>query len=85
MQESMGPVVEREFEHLGSSDAAIIAARKRLSAEARALTDADDEPSGTDPAEHRVRSATMVLPKDADWVKETSAAREADARFYAGS
>jgi phenylpropionate dioxygenase-like ring-hydroxylating dioxygenase large terminal subunit len=81
MQESMGAITDRQHEHLGSSDAAIIAARKRLAAEARALRETGESPSGTDPAGHRVRSATVILPKDADWVKETSAERAAQAQL----
>ncbi|MFF3573948.1 Rieske 2Fe-2S domain-containing protein [Nocardia jiangxiensis] len=83
MQESMGRVVDRTKEHLGSSDAAVIAARKRLLAEARALAeDATVAPSGLDPASQRVRSASAILPRDVSWVDATAESRQAAQRHY---
>jgi phenylpropionate dioxygenase-like ring-hydroxylating dioxygenase large terminal subunit len=86
MQESMGTVVDRTDEHLGSSDAAIVAARRRLIGEARALAGGADSPSGLDPASQRVRSGSAVLPADAEsWVDATAEIRAADSRYYANS
>jgi nitrite reductase/ring-hydroxylating ferredoxin subunit len=84
MQESMGRIVDRTKEHLGSSDAAVIAARKRLLAEARALAESgqDATASGLDPLQQRVRSASMVLPKEASWVDATAESRKAAERHY---
>ncbi|MEN9763068.1 MAG: hypothetical protein RI906_2894 [Pseudomonadota bacterium] len=62
--ESAGPIVDRTREHLGTSDIAIITMRKRLLAEARALRDQSEAPSGTvDGALYRVRAHQAVLPR----------------------
>jgi nitrite reductase/ring-hydroxylating ferredoxin subunit len=69
IQESMGPIVDRENEHLGTGDTAIVAFRRRL------LRLAADCERGIMPAmpEHpewyNVRSAGIVLPKDVDFQK----------------
>ena len=67
VQESMGPIVNRAREHLGSTDKAIIALR-------RILLDAIDEfqngidPPGVDPNTYRdVRAADIIVPKDIPW------------------
>ena len=68
IQESQGSVVDRTREHLGSSDTAIIHVRRRLLAAAVALRDRGARPPGSDPASFFVRSASVVLPAEADWV-----------------
>ena len=73
LQESMGPIMDRSREHLVSTDNGIIMARQRLMRAALAL-EKGEPPPGTDPATHRVRSAAMVLPRDAAFA---DAAREA--------
>jgi phthalate 4,5-dioxygenase len=84
MQESMGPVADRTREHLGSADAAIIAARRRLLAEARTLSGAGGAatPSGLEPGQQRVRSASMILPRDVSWVAATEQSRKATLAHY---
>src|ERR1700758_1166990 len=79
MQESMGPIADRTSEHLGSADAAVIAARRRLLAEAQALAAAHRPAtlSGLDPSQQRVRSASMILPRDVSWVEATAESRKA--------
>jgi phthalate 4,5-dioxygenase len=62
VQESMGPIYDRTKEHLGTSDTAIIAARRRLMSAARGLPHGTSPP-GLDPASQRVRAASLVLPK----------------------
>ena len=62
LQESMGPVVDRTKERLGTSDAAIILARRRLLAAARDAAEGKPVP-GDQGAHHRVRSASVLLPK----------------------
>jgi hypothetical protein len=64
LQESMGPIMDRSREHLLSTDNGIIMARQRLLRAVRALQQGEPPP-GTDPATHRVRSASVVLPRDA--------------------
>jgi phthalate 4,5-dioxygenase oxygenase subunit len=84
MQESMGTIADRTNEHLGSADAAVIAARRRLLAEAKALAAADGAatPSGLDPSQQRVRSASMILPRDVPWVEATAESRKAAEAHY---
>src|SRR5579883_688599 len=68
VQEGMGPTYDRSQEHLGASDAGVIAARRHL---LRALRD----PAlilGTDPSTHHVRAVDMNLPRDVDFVAGTA-------------
>jgi len=62
-QESMGPIYDRAKEHLGTSDMAIISARKRLMKAARELRQGSTPP-GVDSAGQRVRAISLVLPKE---------------------
>ena len=62
LQESMGPLQDRTKENLVSTDNAIIMARSRLRKAAQALAKGTP-PAGLDPAAHRVRSASIVLPE----------------------
>ena len=72
VQETMGPIVKRHIEHLGTADAMIIQVRKRLINAAKALRDHGTTPPGVDePASYRVRSATTILPNAADWREAT--------------
>ncbi len=73
LQESMGAIMDRSREHLLSTDNGIIMARQRLLRAVHAL-EKGEPPPGTDPATHRVRSAAVVLPRDAAFAV---AAREA--------
>ncbi len=63
LQESMGPIADRTKENLVSTDNGIIMARHRLKRAAEALKKGI-APPGLDPATHRVRSASLVLPPD---------------------
>jgi phthalate 4,5-dioxygenase len=82
MQESMGPEFDPTRELLGSSDAAIVASRSRLIAEAHALAEGGT-PSGLDPAVQRVRSTTAILTEEESWVEATAEQRRAVSRHYA--
>lgn len=62
LQESMGPIVDRTRERLGTSDAAIIMARKRLLEAAENLGDAPLP--GLTKQSQRVRSTSILLPRD---------------------
>ncbi|MGE0628531.1 MAG: Rieske 2Fe-2S domain-containing protein [Hyphomicrobiaceae bacterium] len=62
LQESMGPIVDRTKENLVSTDNAIIMARLMLKRSALALQNKGQAPCGLDTANHRVRSASFVLP-----------------------
>lgn len=73
------PLYDRTQEHLGTSDAMVIAVRRQLINAAKALQDKGVVPANVDNVQlDRVRCATVVLPQDADWVLATKAARDAD-------
>jgi hypothetical protein len=66
--ESMGHVVDRTIEHLGTSDAMIIRTRRRLIDAAIALRDHGVVPPGVDdPQVYRRRTATAILDSSEDW------------------
>jgi phthalate 4,5-dioxygenase len=71
LQESMGPIVDRTKENLVSTDNGIIMARQKLRKAVVALRDKGVTPPGVDPAHHRVRSASVVLPKDEAFIDKT--------------
>jgi hypothetical protein len=72
VQESMGAIINRTREHLGSSDAMIVACRRRLMDAAKALRDHGTVPPGVDePEVYRVRTATAVLKAGEDWREAT--------------
>jgi hypothetical protein len=76
--ESMGPIVDRSRERLGSSDAMVIQTRQRLLAAARALRLDGTPPPGVDqPAAYGVRAGGVILPRDADWIAATRERRAA--------
>jgi phthalate 4,5-dioxygenase len=68
LQESMGPIVDRSKERLVSADSGIIKARQKLRKAVLALQEKGTVPPGVDPAHHRVRSAAVVLPRDASFI-----------------
>ena len=68
-QESMGAIYDRSLEHLGTSDTGIIRTRRALLDAARAVHDRGAPPRGVDdPDVYRVRSASLILPRDQNWV-----------------
>jgi len=66
VQESMGPIADRTKENLRSTDRAIILARQRLVKAANAVQKGGGAP-GLTPEAQLVRSASFVLPVDADF------------------
>ncbi|MGH2364586.1 MAG: Rieske 2Fe-2S domain-containing protein [Chloroflexota bacterium] len=81
--ESMGRIYTRTQEHLGTSDAMIIRTRRCIIAAARALAADGAPPPGADhPEFYRRRSASAILPEEADWLEATREQREA---FLAGA
>jgi phthalate 4,5-dioxygenase len=67
VQEGMGEIVERQTEHLGSADLAIITVRRRLLDLVHAL-ERDALPyASTNGDVYRVRSAALVLPRELAW------------------
>jgi phenylpropionate dioxygenase-like ring-hydroxylating dioxygenase large terminal subunit len=80
MTETMGPIYDRTQEHLGTTDAMVIVVRRQLINAARALREKGIVPANVDdPKLYRVRPASAILPRDANWVEATAAARDADA------
>ncbi len=66
LQESMGPRVDRTRERLGTSDTAIIAARRLLLQEISALENGQSPYAAAHGDVYWVRSASMVLRRDVD-------------------
>jgi hypothetical protein len=64
LQESMGPIVDRTRERLGTSDTAIIAARRRLLQEFRALMEGNEPIAAKRGDLYWVRSASLLLKRD---------------------
>jgi phthalate 4,5-dioxygenase len=77
MTESMGPIMDRSREHLGTTDQLIIRTRRKLMACARALEEHGIVPPGVDePEVYHQRSGGIVLPRSADWWEATRDLRE---------
>jgi hypothetical protein len=77
MTESMGPIMDRSREHLGTTDALIIRTRRRLIASAKALAEHGIAPPGVEDATlYHQRSGGIVLPRAADWWEATRELRE---------
>jgi hypothetical protein len=64
MTDSMGAVVDRTEEHLGTTDTAIIRMRRRLIQGARELQQGIEPYAATHPEVYRVRSGGALLPRD---------------------
>ncbi len=76
MQVSMGTVCDRSQEHLGTSDLAIIAVRKRLLAAAKAMqSDGTIPPETRQPEAYAVRSDAVILDSNLSWFEETKERR----------
>ncbi len=66
LQETMGPIVDRSKEVLASGDAAIVAFRRLMLAQARQLRETGELALPSQPELYRVRSVGIVLPRDVD-------------------
>jgi phthalate 4,5-dioxygenase len=76
--ESMGTLMDRTNEHLGTADVMIIRTRQRVIHAAEALRDEGATPPGVDePEVFAVRTGSVFLPKDADWLESTKELRKA--------
>jgi hypothetical protein len=64
MTESMGGIVDRTQEHLGTTDTAVIAARRRLLAMASALQEGVEPAAALQPDLYNVRAVDMVCKED---------------------
>jgi hypothetical protein len=66
LQESMGPIVDRTRERLGTSDTAIIAMRRLLLQEIRELAEGREPFAAQHGDVYWVRSASLLLKRDVD-------------------
>ena len=66
VQDTMGPICDRTREHLGTTDRAIIMARKVLMDAVRRVEDGGTPP-GLGPNVFQLRPIEKVLPKDTPW------------------
>ena len=64
LQESMGPICDRSIEMLLGTDRGIMMARRHLFKAIKNFQENGDIPPGVDPESHKVRSASMLLPRD---------------------
>jgi phthalate 4,5-dioxygenase oxygenase subunit len=77
-EDGIEPIYDRSKEHLGTTDAMVIQARRLFIRAARALRDEGRLPANVDdPKAGAVRSASVILPPGADWVAATERARSA--------
>ncbi len=73
-------IYDRSREHLGTTDSMVITVRRELLTAAKALSEEGVVPANVDDVHlDRVRHATMLLPKGADWIRATEGYRSADA------
>ena len=66
VQESMGAIVDRQQEHLGQADRAIIVTRRMLQQAIDVVKDGG-QPAGTAPTYYELRAAECALGADEDW------------------
>ncbi|HEV7661884.1 MAG TPA: Rieske 2Fe-2S domain-containing protein [Chloroflexota bacterium] len=72
IQETMGAILDRSIEHLGSADAMIIRVRRKLLETVRAYKDESTLPPGLDqPEAYRRRGVQLTLPNGANWLEAT--------------
>jgi phthalate 4,5-dioxygenase oxygenase subunit len=67
IQESMGPNVDRTRERLGTSDTAIIAARRLLLQEIHALQQGQEPQAAHDADVYWVRSCSLLLNREVEF------------------
>lgn len=76
VQESMGPILPREIEHLGTSDMMVNRVRRRLLNAVKALARGDGPPPAVDdPDSYLGRVGQVMIPEDADWLEYTEKLR----------
>jgi len=75
VQESMGPIVDRSLEHLGSTDRAVISLRKALLAAIKAV-EAGNDPPGVGRSLYRLRAIEKIIDSGLDWRNELASEYE---------
>lgn len=76
MMESMGPIVNRSQEHLGTTDSAVIAMRRGLIRGARALEQGVEPFAAMHPDVYQVRPGSCLLPFSAFYDQVDEVRRE---------
>jgi hypothetical protein len=71
IQETMGAILDRTIEHLGSADAMIIRVRRRLLETLRTHADGTVPPGVDQPEAYRRRGVQLTLAPGADWYRLT--------------
>ena len=66
VQESMGPIVDRTREHLGTTDVAVITTRRILLGRLKNAS-LDEDPPGVKPTYYSIRAIERVVEEDIDW------------------
>jgi len=66
-EDQRGPISDRSREHLGSSDTGVIATRRRLLNQAKALEAGQEPPQPTNPGAYSVRSMAEVADRGVAW------------------
>ncbi|HEX6259662.1 MAG TPA: aromatic ring-hydroxylating dioxygenase subunit alpha [Woeseiaceae bacterium] len=64
LQESMGPICDRTNEKLAPTDKGIMMARRMIFKAISNLQEKGELPPGVDPEQHKIRSASVLLPRD---------------------
>ena len=73
IQETMGAILDRTIEHLGSADAMIIRVRRRLLDSLRAHADGTLPPGVDQPEAYRRRGVQLTLAAGSNWYQVTEA------------
>lgn len=78
-EDGIEPIYDRSKEHLGTTDGMVITVRRMMIRAAKAFRDQGKLPPNVENVElDRVRSASVILPANANWVEETEAVRNSD-------
>ena len=76
MTDSMGAISDRDNEHLGTTDMAIIRMRRRLIQAAQALQEGIEPYAASHPEVYKVRSGGAVLPRDIYFTEDASVQKD---------
>jgi len=71
IQETMGAILDRTIEHLGSADAMIIRVRRRLLDSLQAYREATAPPGVDSPEAYRRRGVQLTLAPGSNWYQIT--------------
>jgi phenylpropionate dioxygenase-like ring-hydroxylating dioxygenase large terminal subunit len=84
-EDQWGPITDRTREHLGTTDLAVIAMRRRLTSEVLALQEGKEPPAASNGAAYRVRSAAFVTSRETVWYEADEAKEWMDATAKRGA